>query len=1060
MSSYLLLVSEEKFGASGNADYKARWLQWKITDPQNIEISKDYLLNQQPGNPASSGGNDDCQSYRTAIEEEVSQNYYKTMSEKSLRLNHLNQSENEANQSINDILKEKNNIIDILKQEKQYYKDQLSNQNKFNNTQKQTSSNNSNIDEQINCQMVERLRKQIEDEFQQTIKRQQEIIEQQVGYIQSYDNKLIEAQEEIDSLKDKMGQMIKEQEKLLNQTQKSPTKNDTMHQDIAQIQMIEQLVKDKNRLTLEILQLKENNQAFKEMTGSPKAEDSTFKFYELFTQSLATQAKNDKLEQTFSELDIVFNHAENNDKVVLDELRRLSNHTLQQIFDLQKELTQYRALDGMSSQLVKLLKKSAEKNSKRHTAGGILSLEEQVMELNSKLKEQDKQLRQKEKKVLKKPSAIGLRKSVKEQSQIGDDELNNTQKLFIKSGDQLKQDYLNLEVQYQDVCQNLNKALDKIYEQDEMLQVIEKEQTLQKLEYNQLKQEYDRNRNEKSISQSSYGELQLQYDRLMEDKHIYEENLKKLNDQIQEIMVVIEEYQDKIEKLEQENEQYQDKANKVGKINEELRGLVDQERNSYQNEKQKNEDTIQNLISTQDSKMKLIKNKLMNFIQAELRSEEFKNSICGESMTFDEILTKISELLQFYRDKINNTVDGGFLNNTAFQMFNNTNTKSRDISPIKPVLDRSGFVAQSNDAAEVLNVSSKNVTSNFPQNLRSRETSLENKNSRYNDYQNSANRTPARYSKPQNFYENLNSVTQGKIIGGRNENSKLALEQNYNTDQIQDYATRFIQEKEAQREMSNPRLQNYMQNHHQQDYIPSTSVHSTQNSNMNSLSKNHYNYTQQGKNSQSNGNRSIPHTLTPSKLHTIRTINQTQNYKKANYSENPTPNQAQKLQSQNNHSNFNNTQPFTLNRDSQSNYRSTINQTQIRSPEKDGFRLNMQKSEIIPQPESSSKREDNIERKKSINDILSNFKKEKEHFNEKLSMLKSKLEQVRSPEPNNLNSIQHKQVFYNAKILNRQANNLFVNNQCVENSYGVARQESQTIENRRSKTAERYMQFK
>ena len=37
-------------------------------------------------------------------------------------------------------------------------------------------------------------------------------------------------------------------------------------------------------------------------------------------------------------------------------------------------------------------------------------------------------------------------------------------------------------------------------------------------------------------------------------------------------------------------------------------------------------------------------------------------------------------------------------------------------------------------------------------------------------------------------------------------------------------------------------------------------------------------------------------------------------------------------------------------------------------------------------------------KKKSINDILSNFKKEKEQFDVKLSMLKSKLESISSPE--------------------------------------------------------------
>jgi hypothetical protein len=47
---------------------------------------------------------------------------------------------------------------------------------------------------------------------------------------------------------------------------------------------------------------------------------------------------------------------------------------------------------------------------------------------------------------------------------------------------------------------------------------------------------------------------------------------------------------------------------------------------------------------------------------------------------------------------------------------------------------------------------------------------------------------------------------------------------------------------------------------------------------------------------------------------------------------------------------------------------------------------------------------DEFNRKKSINDILHNFKREKEQFNEKLSQLKTKLEQVKSPEPSQYRS--------------------------------------------------------
>lgn len=53
--------------------------------------------------------------------------------------------------------------------------------------------------------------------------------------------------------------------------------------------------------------------------------------------------------------------------------------------------------------MAKLLKKSYEKNAKKGTSlNGMISLEEQVMDLNQKLIDQEKLLRSKEKKLQKK----------------------------------------------------------------------------------------------------------------------------------------------------------------------------------------------------------------------------------------------------------------------------------------------------------------------------------------------------------------------------------------------------------------------------------------------------------------------------------------------------------------------------------------------------------------------------------------------------------------------------------------------------------------------------------
>lgn len=61
-------------------------------------------------------------------------------------------------------------------------------------------------------------------------------------------------------------------------------------------------------------------------------------------------------------------------------------------------------------------------------------------------------------------------------------------------------------------------------------------------------------------------------------------------------MIVIEDYQNKIHRLESECDASQDKAKKFTLLNEELRDLISQERNAYNEEKFKNEELVNTMI--------------------------------------------------------------------------------------------------------------------------------------------------------------------------------------------------------------------------------------------------------------------------------------------------------------------------------------------------------------------------------------------------------------------------------------------------------------------------------
>ncbi len=84
------------------------------------------------------------------------------------------------------------------------------------------------------------------------------------------------------------------------------------------------------------------------------------------------------------------------DGEVLEDLRKLANCYLQQIFNLQHELANYKSLENAPTNISKVLKRNIKKTKKLNLG---TSLEEQVFELQEKVRLQEKELKNKEKKV-------------------------------------------------------------------------------------------------------------------------------------------------------------------------------------------------------------------------------------------------------------------------------------------------------------------------------------------------------------------------------------------------------------------------------------------------------------------------------------------------------------------------------------------------------------------------------------------------------------------------------------------------------------------------------------
>jgi hypothetical protein len=147
--------------------------------------------------------------------------------------------------------------------------------------------------------------------------------------------------------------------------QNSQAKYDGKFCQLINISLLDDIYKDFFKSSKSVGQselVEAKNRSFKDLFNM--MEDAVVKFYEIFVKCKAQELKNQKLEETFLQLDSVFSHQSpesNDDQRVLEELRNLNQKTLSQYFSLQQEFQELQALDGVSVQILKLLKKSQDK---------------------------------------------------------------------------------------------------------------------------------------------------------------------------------------------------------------------------------------------------------------------------------------------------------------------------------------------------------------------------------------------------------------------------------------------------------------------------------------------------------------------------------------------------------------------------------------------------------------------------------------------------------------------------------------------------------------------------
>eukprot|EP00347_Sterkiella_histriomuscorum_P008839 403343541 len=838
-------------------------------------------------------------------------------------------------------------------------------------------------------------------------------------------------------------------------------------------------------------QIEQKNRCFKDVYNM--LEDSVLKFYDIFVKYRASELKNQKLEETFIQLDTVFSNdqTENEDNKVLDELRNLNKNTLTQYFNLQKEFVEMQALDGISAQILKLLKKQSEKsslangNKSTHKQNEeVFTLEQQVIELKIKLQDYEKIIQKRERKQQKKhrqksggrspggcttfgnenydiDSSVhyNIRKS--QQIKSLDRSINSSHNLGFQNGlrfgniqnmNHNLSNNINTQAN-QELQQNLNKALDKLFEYEERVENLEKEKSVLQLDISMMKNDYDKVLSQQQIQEARYLEVTEQNLGLQDENQLMSSEMSSMKSKIDSLSKEIEECKEQLLHCEREIQEQSDKAKRLANLNEELRELITMERNAQNEEKLKQDENVEKCNTSWESKLKLVKNKLLMALQnegymTELRqSKQSKQSKQGsqfDQFNFDQVIKMACDAIL----KINNhTISKpNHPSSTQYsashsrqisighsnQLYSvaksiNTNALINDISPVKPINDTKPYLSNGqNNMNDVSRVSDYQQTRDYSAHNYERFGD-------YNQYGTNNSKTPQKYIMLQPVEQS--SIKKPPVM---DQNQEFQVRQNpahhfdtfndfqegkYNIDEDLQYLNTSFHNNGGYY-VNNPYVNpknDPKQNTQETDNLVNglgMDFKSTQNSLNNFL---HNTIQSQGplpyQNLAFSQQRQIhkhhssndPNTQTSSvNIHQSASQKEFQVYSPQAVLKpsNKTPVQYSKL-------------PFNLEiRKNPVNYDMNIQQEfEAYTPSKSSYnhqqvtksnneKSNLKSSQQQPLPSQnllkSIEYNEGKNPKRNINDILNSFKKEKESFNDKLSQLKSKLEAVKSPEPTNL----------------------------------------------------------
>lgn len=213
--------------------------------------------------------------------------------------------------------------------------------------------------------------------------------------------------------------------------------------------------------------------------------------------------------------------------------------------------------------------------------------------------------------------------------------------------------------------------------------------TLTSLEYSQLKSEHQKLMASKETDEVKYLDAEKERLSLKEQNQDLSKKIMNLSESNDKITIKTESLERKITALDLEVEVQAEKARKIAALNEELRDLIAQERNAYNEEKQRLEEEIEQAKVQSETKFKLARNKLIMVLQNEGYLKDLVRS-GHEQVTMDEAIQRACDAILKIRRPVFNKEN---IDMTTIHERQKTITQeqSKDVSPIRSAVNDSKY---------------------------------------------------------------------------------------------------------------------------------------------------------------------------------------------------------------------------------------------------------------------------------------------------------------------------------------------------------------------------------